>query len=82
MPQRVTLSKDGHTESVIVETATLSDDLVRLEGFDPSFCPDELKDGIQFASKNLAALIYPESSVTVESVEPPDEPVPEPDVRF
>lgn len=82
MPQKVTLSKEGQTATVIVESAHLTDSHIRLTGFDPSFCPDGMEEGMQFLSKDLTAIIEADSPVSVESVAPTDEAVPEPDVSF
>lgn len=82
MPQKVTLTGGDTTTDVVVSRAILEDDVIRLEGADPSCFPPEIADGIQFASKRLTALIYPEAPVRVESVAPTDEPVAQPDPAF
>lgn len=82
MPQEVHLATDAQTAKVIVERTFLTEETARLEGFDPSFCPDGMEEGIQFFSKNLTAIIEPDSEVSIESVRPTDQPVPEPDVQF
>lgn len=82
MSQEVVLSVN-HTDpecilttTVYVEKAVLSDVHVRLEGLDPSKYPDPIRDELTFYSKNMTAVIEPESAVTVESVSPSTEPVP------
>lgn len=82
MPQKVTLAGGGTTAEVVVSRAVLEDDVVRLEGADPSCFPSEMADDIQFASKRLTALIYPEASVRVESVAPTDEPITQAEPTF
>lgn len=73
-----TLELDGETATVIIEKATVDVDHARLRRCDPYLLPPAFREEIQFVSKHLQAYIhYAESDVTIESVRPVDEPLPD-----
>lgn len=84
MPWEVTLTDGDREERVIVEAVKLGGGVVRLYGFDPSFCPDGFEEGIIFSSSDLYGWFTIDNSAGIKlvSVEHTTEAVPEPEVAF
>lgn len=74
MPYKITLRKDEQTTEVIVkEVELLFDNIQILKQADPYIFPEDMQKYIRFNSKNLSAIIFSDSPVEIEKIEPTDE---------
>lgn len=94
MNAKLTLT-DGEIErTVVAANAYIEDGYVRVTGLDPHCYPDEFRESIRMFSKNLTAMFpadpddpqwdeHPaETEISVVSIEPTTEPVPQPDPYY